>query len=482
MNIIGRQDIIDKFSQIYRSKKAEFIAVYGRRRVGKTFLVRQLYQNEWCFYHTGLSPIDTAASSTSALSLQLKSFGLSLKRFGSTITQDPTNWLDAFEQLATLLKRHRRKKRCVVFLDELPWMDTERSGFIPAFEHFWNGWASAQPNIMLITCGSATSWMEDKLINNKGGLYDRVTAEIHMAPFTLAECEDYYRYRNIVMNRYDQLQCYMVMGGIPFYMDYLQQGKSLAQNIDATLFSKNAPLREEFERLFASLFTNPEDYELVVRLLATRREGFSRKEIAQQTKLSYGGGLTKILSTLKASDLITDYTLYNGSSRDKRYRLIDSFCLFHLKFIDKKKNLSSTYWQDNLLSPKLNAWRGFSFESVCFCHLGQIKTALGIAGVHTEISPWRSKRETENHQIDLVIDRDDRIINLCELKFSTLPYTITQAYDRELLAKAQTFIEETKTRETIHLTMLTTYGLKMNEYAGHIQRALTADILFAPQR
>lgn len=478
MNIIGRQSVIEELNQIYHSKKAELVAIYGRRRIGKTYLIRELYQEEWCFYHTGLSPVEAKNERSGMLGLQLQNFASSLRQFGADIEAAPTNWIEAFDMLIALLKRHSRKQRCVVFIDELPWMDTERSGFMTAFEHFWNGWASAQKNLMLIVCGSATSWMEDCLINDKGGLYGRVTCEIHLEPFRLSECAEYYRSKGIVMDRYDQLQCYMIMGGVPFYMDGLQKGKSLAQNIDTLFFNQHAPLRNEFDRLFASLFTNHEDCKKVVRLLAARREGFPRKEIAALTGIPYGGGLTNLLKSLKASDFITDYTPYNRSSRHQHYKLIDNFCLFYLKFIDDVKNLSSTFWQNNLLSPKLNAWRGFAFETVCFEHSDKIKAALGISGVHTEIAPWRSNETSPAHQIDMVIDRADRIVNICEMKFSTAEYTITKAYDKELREKAQAFIEETGSKKTPHLTMLTTYGLKHNEYSNRVQRSLSMDCLF----
>ena len=478
MELIGRQREIDFFNRVYLSKKAEFIAVYGRRRVGKTYMIRQLYQDKWCFSHTGLSPMEKEKNGASLLDIQLQNFASSLRQYGSDIDKTPSNWLEAFDELIELLKRHRKKKRCVVFIDELPWLDTERSSFMMAFEHFWNGWASAQPNIMLITCGSSTSWMEDKLINNKGGLYGRVTGEVHLAPFTLSECEQYYRYRGINMPRYDQLQCYMIFGGIPYYMDRLQSGKSLAENVDAAFFEKRAPLRGEFERLFASLFTNMSDYVKVVRLLATRREGFSRSDIALHTGIPYGGGLTKILKSLIASDFIVDYIHYQGSSRDRRYRLVDNFCLFFTKFVDGVSSMSSSFWRDNQLSPKLNAWRGFAFESVCFGHVDKIKAALGIAGVHTVVTPWHSKMLDDGTQVDMVLDRDDRIVNICEIKYSSTQYVITKMYDRKLQEKVQAFLQETGTKKTAVLTMISTYGLKTNEYSGHIQRSLTMDCLF----
>lgn len=357
-------------------------------------------------------------------------------------------------------------------------MDTPRSGFVTALEHFWNGWGAGRQNLMLVVCGSATSWISDKLLNNKGGLFDRTTDEIKLRPFTLGECEKYYQANDIVMSKFDQLQCYMATGGIPYYISMLQKGKSLAHNIDRLFFEPNAKLKLEFERLYSSLFTNAEDCMKIVRLLAQKQQGYTRKEIQEQTKLSDGGGLSATLKALEVSDFITSYVKYDYPKREVHFRLTDFYSKFYLTFIDGRKTTNPSFWQDNLLTSSLTAWRGFTFESLCISHLPQIKQALGISGVQTEASPWKSRKEKDGAQIDLVIERADHIDNICEMKFCDDDFVINAGYDKNLRHKLSTFLEETKCKNALHLTLVTTYGLKFNEYAGRVQKVITMEDLF----
>jgi AAA+ ATPase superfamily predicted ATPase len=474
--IIGRKREIQELEALYEANKPVFAVVYGRRRVGKTFLVRELLGEKLAFYHTGLSPYELEGRGIKGM--QLCNFYSSLVKYGSDIKAMPANWLEAFDALIALLEKQDKGKRQVVFIDELPWMDTPRSGFVTALEHFWNGWGAGNERLMLIVCGSATSWISDKLLNNKGGLFDRTTDEIKLQPFTLGECESYYKDNGIVMSKYDQMECYMATGGIPYYLSMLQKGKSLAQNIDRLFFEPNAKLRLEFDRLYSSLFTNAEDCKKIVRLLAQRQQGYTRKEIVEQAKLTDGGGLTATLKALEVSDFISAYVKYGYPKREVHYRLTDFFSKFYLSFIDGKKTSNPRFWQDNQLTPALNAWRGFTFESLCFCHLPQIKQALGINGVQTEASPWKSRKEKDGAQIDLVIDRADHISNICEMKFCDDEFAITAAYDKNLRHKLSAFVEETKCKDALHLTLVTTYGLKFNEYANRVQSVITMDDLF----
>ncbi len=474
--ILGRRQESAELQRLYDSKRAEFVAVYGRRRVGKTFLVREFFKDKMTVYHTALSPNELDENNLGQQ--QLQNFLSTLVRSGAVIKERPKNWFEAFDLLISFLETFPKNQRLVVFIDEMPWLDTPRSGFMTAFEHFWNGWGAGQHNLLLIVCGSATSWITNQLINNHGGLYGRLTYEMHLMPFSLKETEEYLTMHNIVFDRYDIVQLYMITGGIPFYLDYIGKGRSLAQNIDMLFFAPDGRLRIELERLFSSLFVNAEQYLNVVRILSEKREGYNRRQIAEKAKIPYGGGLTKILKTLEQSDFIQSYIYYKHSRREVYYKLIDFFSLFFLRFVEPQKNVSPTYWQDNLQSPKLNAWRGFSFELVCFEHQQQIKKALGIDSVHTLISPWRSTESDEKAQIDLIIERADRIINLCEIKFSIAPYKIDKSYDAELRRKMQIFQEETKSRYGLHLTMITTYGLQHNEYSNHVQSVITMDDMF----
>ena len=441
--IIGREPEIKEIEALYQTNKPVFAVVYGRRRVGKTFLIRELLGDKFAFYHTGLSPYELQGKKLKEQ--QLSNFYSSLIKYGSDIKRVPTDWLEAFDALISLLEKKDTKKRQVVFIDELPWMDTPRSGFIT---------------------------------NNKGGLFDRTTDEIKLRPFTLGECERFYQANHIVMSKFDQVQCYMATGGIPYYISMLQKGKSLAQNIDRLFFEPNAKLKLEFDRLYSSLFTNAEDCKKIVRLLAKKQQGYTRKEIQVLTNLADGGGLSTTLKTLEVSDFITSYIKYDYPKREVYYRLTDFYSKFYLSFIDGKKTTNPSFWQDNLLTPSLTAWRGFTFESLCIYHLPQIKQALGISGVQTESSPWKSRKEKDGAQIDLVIERADHICNICEMKFCEDDFSINASYDKNLRHKLSTFQEETRCKNALHLTLITTYGLKFNEYAGRIQKVITMDDLF----
>jgi len=478
-DLIGRKKEKQRLKSIYDSGHPEFLVVYGRRRVGKTFLIREYFKEKFTFHHTALSPQEL--SGDSLIEKQLQNFTYTLNRYGARTDNAPRDWFEAFNCLINLIESKPADKRQVVFIDEMPWLDTPRSGFVTAFEHFWNGWAAGRSNLMLIVCGSATSWISDKLLGNKGGLYGRVTQEMHIAPFTLTESEEYFRRNSIAMSRYDILQCYMATGGVPYYLSFMEKGKSVAQNIDELFFSKRGRLTLEFDRMFASLFTSPETYIKVIRLLALTRGGCTRSTISERTGITSGGGLSKILQALEVSDFITPYHYYRRSKRETYYKFTDFFSLFYLRFAESRNGANPHFWQENQLSPKANAWRGLAFEDLCFTHIEKIKRALGIEGMHTEVYPWHTPQDSgtrDGAQIDLVIERADRTTNLCEMKFSISDFRIDKAYEANIRNKISAFSEVTGCRKTIHTTLITTYGLVKNEYSGIVQKVITMDDLF----
>ena len=371
-NLIGRKKEIEELSELYNSNKAEFVAIYGRRRIGKTFLVDEALKGKITFRHAGLSPVDEANEKNS-LKNQLRHFYLSLQLQGMKRSKCPTTWMEAFFMLSHFLESKDNGTRQVIFLDELPWMDTPRSGFITAFEGFWNTWACHRDNIMLVCCGSANSWMLNNLVNNHGGLYGRTTYEIKLSPFTLNECEQFYQAQDIKLSRYDIAQSYMILGGIPYYLGYMKKGLSLAQNIDLLFFDGNAKLSQEYNRLFASVFSNPEEMKRIVNFLGTKHIGFTRKEIMEALHVGTGGGLSKMLNALIASDFIDSYVPFGNGKRDERYRLTDPFCLFYQKFVKGQKALADDFWSQNIDSAPINIWRGIAFEEICLLHIPQIK-------------------------------------------------------------------------------------------------------------
>ncbi len=475
--IIGRQREVDLLRAIYRRDEAQLVAVYGRRRVGKTFLIREMFAGEFAFYHTGISPV--GLNRTNMLSAQLQAFGVSLERFGSTHPEPPKDWFAAFDGLRGLLEQRLAAGKAVVFIDEMPWLDTPRSQFVPAFEYFWNSWGAGQHNLMLIVCGSATAWIKNKLINAHGGLYNRLTAEVQLRPFTLRETEELLRQHGVCAGRYDITELYMAVGGIPYYLNYVEPGCSIAQSIDYLFFSKKAPLRDEFDRLFGSLFSNPDDYKAVVRLLATKHIGFSREEISTQTHIPSGAGLTQVLRALEQSDFVETYHPFGESQRVRLYRLVDPFCRFYLQQVEGKHR-SEHYWQTNQSLPALNSWRGVAFEEVCMAHMEQMKRALGIEGVATEQSAWvmRGTEEQSGTQIDLVIVRQDRVVNVCEMKCVSDEFSVSQAYEATLRRRRNCIMQWVSKRHSVQMTLVTTFGLKYGTYSGAFQSVILLDDLF----
>lgn len=470
-SIVGRHREIEIFNKYYKSANSEFIAVYGRRRVGKTFLIRTVFDQKFTFQLTGIG--------NATLKQQLTNFHLSIQKKDPTASFLPaTSWIEAFQQLISFLEKNSDSKK-VVFFDELPWFDTAGSGFIQALEHFWNSWASARTDILFITCGSAASWMINKLINNKGGLHNRVTGRIKLLPFTLSECEEFLNSKKTVLDRYQLIQLYMVFGGIPFYWDEVQPGSSAAQNIENICFAENGLLRNEFNNLYASLFSKSDRHITIVRTLAQKSKGLTRDEIITGSGLANAGSATRLLEELETSGFIRKYVPFGKKMRNSLYQLTDFYSLFYLKFIENSRLMEQNNWLSMIDSPKWRAWSGYAFEQVCMHHVQQLKMALGISGVQTEVSSWRSSTSTQGAQVDLVIDRRDQVINLCEMKFSINPFTIDKSYAADLQNKIGTFRSETGTRKSVFLTMVTTYGLLQNSYsAALVQNDLSMDILF----
>lgn len=470
--IVGREDEIKVLKNLYQSTRSEFVALYGRRRVGKTFLVKELFKNQFTFQITGLSRPD--------FQLQINNFYTTLGRFDEKVQHKPkpTSWFDAFQLLIDYLETSSSPRK-VIFIDELPWLDTPKSDFISALEHFWNAWAYYREDVLLLVCGSATSWMINELINNHGGLHNRVTKRLHLQPFTLKETEAFLQQKGGVYDRYQIIQIYMALGGIPFYLEQVDTSKSISQNIDTLFFSQDGTLRGEFNNLFRSLFKKHERHVAIIEVLATKSQGLDRKTLAKITGLSSGGTLSKILLELEQCGFIKKYLPFGKKNRNSLFQLTDPYSLFYLKFIRNSKTYGVGSWLTQIDQPKWRSWSGYAFEYICFYHLDLIKKALGISGIYVEISSWKSQNATNGAQIDMVIDRRDRVINICEIKFSESSFTINKSYAANLRNKLSTFREETGTKKTLFLTFMTTFGLKQNQYAlGLVQNNLTMDDLF----
>ena len=457
--LIGRKEESDILYECLYSGNSELIAVYGRRRIGKTYLVRTLYSDRICFEITGVH--------NASLKTQLANFSeaLSIAMKLKKIAESPSNWLQAFQSLKKYIERIKKtKNKKVIFFDELPWLDSRRSGFLGAFEHFWNSWASKRTDIIVVICGSAASWMISKIVNNKGGLHNRITKKIRLLPFTLHEMELYLQSRRVQLDKYQLLQLYMAMGGIPHYLKEIKPGQSAVQNIERICFTKDGLLNTEFRNLYSALYEHSEKHIAIIKALASKRTGLTRNEIIGISGLTTGGTITTVLEELNESGFISSYDPLIKKTKDTLYRLTDEYSLFYIKFIEGTKNTVKNAWVQRSGSASYKSWSGYAFESVCIKHALQVKKALGIEGVYTEETSWRYSDKKNGAQIDLVIDRRDRCINICEIKFSENIFEINKSYAAELTNKLNVFRSATRTNKTLFLTMITTFGVKENIY------------------
>ncbi|MDR2570823.1 MAG: ATP-binding protein [Oscillospiraceae bacterium] len=470
MKIIGRGKEKLILKQCVESVMPEFLVVYGRRRIGKTFLIREFFEGKLDFYVTGLA--------SEQKDDQLQAWNNAIRDSFGTSGGNAENWIDAFALLKNKLEKTKKSKKKIIFIDEAPWLDTPKSGFMIALEHFWNGWASGRSDIFLIICGSATSWIINKLFKNKGGLHNRVTRRIRLLPFTLKETETYLKERELDLGRYRICEVYMIFGGVPYYLSLLGKGLSIPQNVDALCFDDNGFLRGEFDEIYSTLFKNSDKYIKVVTALSSKLKGLTRDEIIFDTGLKSGGGITKILDELEICGFIKAYPNYSMDDNLCLYQLTDPFSLFHLRFIKRKRPKNPRFWTSNIESPSLSVWKGYSFERICLSHSEQLKQALGIAAISTEISSWRSRKSSPGAQIDLLFDRKDGIINLIEIKYSKSEYLISAKDEVNLRNKIAVFEAETRTKKAVHLTMMTTYGIVSNSHSGIVNSEITLDALF----
>ncbi len=470
--IIGRKDEIAKLENIVSSDHAELVAVYGRRRIGKTYLIKEFFNEKFDYYATGIFG--------GTKEDELRAFCDTLLQKNICKLSDIKSWFDAFTALRDYIQS-LKKKKIIIFLDELPWFDAPAGQFIKAFEWFWNSYASTKHNLKLIVCGSATTWMTDKFINGKGGLYNRTTERIYLAPFNLNDTEALMKYNGVDWSKALILNTYMVFGGVPLYLGMLKKNLSLDANIDALFFKDRAPLRDEYSFLFRSLFKDSDYYMRIVDAISKKNMGISRSDIVADAKISNNGSLTKALKNLINCDFIRKYNSFGKKERDSLYQLTDLAILFYKRFVEKYNGKDEHHWSNTIDSPARRTWTGIAFEQVCLLHVAQIKQALGIAGVQTEVSSWRylGDQYTAGAQIDMLIARRDKAINLCEIKYSDYEYEITAKYDNQLRERVATFRSVTKTRNAIHTTIITPWGLKRNAHTGSADQVINLTDLFS---
>lgn len=473
--LVGREQEMAELKRCLDSNRSEFVIVYGRRRVGKTFLVDSFFNGSYDFSFVGGNRLTKDK--------QLRGFAKALKKSAGLAKQPKfRDWWDAFDSLEEYLESLPTDRKKVVFIDEMPWIDTPQSEFVEALETFWNAWGARRSDIMLVASGSASSWMMDKLVENPGGLHARITNNIYVRPFTLHETEEYLQSRRIKWDRYQILQLYMVMGGIPFYLSLLDPDKTLIENINHLFFRKNSELTTEFYELYSAIFNSSDKYLRVVEQLFRQREGMTFSEISKATGIE-GGKLTTIVRNLERCDFVVSYSQFGNKLRGTIYRLVDFYTLFYFKFINGVDSKDEEWWLHNYNSRSVESWQGVAFELVCLLHLRQIKMKLGIAGISTSASSWRyvprnGSITDRGAQIDLVIDRSDHCINLCEMKFSVGRFSVSDEYEDKLRNRIQLFREKTKTNKSLYSTFVTTYGVVDGGHRSIVDSEVVGDDLF----
>lgn len=471
--IIGRLEEKKILEKLLKSRQPELLAIYGRRRVGKTYLIKNYYTANLKFICSG--------ESGGSMRTQLANFQQQLNGWfpANRQVQPPATWQQAFVVLRECLDTLKTSEKKVLFFDELPWLDTHKSGFVSAFGYFWNIYLSERADMLVVICGSAASWMLKKIVDNKGGLHNRITQRMRLLPFTLKETKDYLQYRKINFSDYQILQLYMVIGGIPHYLNAVKRGESLHQAIDNCCFTPNGTLTDEFQNLYAALFNNYERHIQVIQALSRKNKGLTRNELLTTAGLMTGGNLTTILNELTESGFIAEILPYNKKKKDSLFRLMDEFSLFYFKFMTGEKNKHD--WLTIGKTPKYLSWCGYAFENICIKHIAQIKQALGISGMRSSCSSWYRPggKMTNGAQIDLLLDRSDDTINICEIKCSTKQFVIDKRYSQLLQQKTAAFRESITPGKGLLLTFITTYGVADNEYKQQlVDNEIKMDALF----
>lgn len=470
--MIGRTEEIKVIRAAYESDHSEFVAVYGRRRVGKTFLVNEVFNYRFAFHAAGIED--------GSRKMQLAAFRESLKRQGYPKCPRLTSWISAFAELATMLEGLPTGRK-VVFLDELPWFDTPCSGFLKAFEHFWNEWATSRKDVLLVICGSATTWIVNKILRSRGGLHNRVTRQIPLVPFTLKECEAFAEYKNLGFDRRQVMECYMTFGGVAYYWSILQEGQSAAQNIDRLFFGVADEMRNEFARLFSSLFKSSTRHVEIVRLLGRRKAGMTRDEIIESTGEKSSGDVSQCLEELVQCGFLVNTHPIRRKKKGSVYRLVDPYVLFYFRFVETWRGNDKMHWTHNYHAPAVNSWRGEAFERVCLLHADQIKKAIGIQGIESNVFSWRWRSPDAGErgvQVDMLIDRADGIVDLCEIKYCEDRYLLDKEEDEKIRHRAEVFRRESGVRKAVQTILIVSHGVANSKYLGNIQVVVDGVSLF----
>jgi uncharacterized protein len=481
MKIIARKKEVAVLRDVVATGRPEFLAVYGRRRIGKTYLVRNFFRDESMFFHiTGTPGQNTAQQLWNFTQVYADVFHRGRHQ------PTPRTWPEALNLLRKAIEAHGSQERIVLFFDELPWLATRKSGFVEALSHLWNRYLEADPRVIVVVCGSAASWMIKHVIDSRGGLHNRTTRRLHLKPLNLHDAEIYLHEKGVRLSRKQIVEVYMAVGGVPAYLDNVRPGRSSAQIIAEICFEEQSPLYGEFDRIFRSMFNNSEQHTRVIRELTGKRSGITRRELFSATRITSGSVQNRVERELIESGFIARSPQFGAKKKGAIIRLIDEYVIFYLTWRDKMQNPEhapdQTFWRSLQRTNRWHAWSGYAFEGICRSHAKQIAKALGFHGINYSCHTWHSRAgggDRRGAQVDIVLDRADHCINLCEVKFHDTDFTMTHDYSRQLIAKREAFVQATKTRKTVFTTMITCHGVKENShYHEAVDSQLMLDALY----
>ncbi len=474
--IIGRKEEKAVLQEAFNTERSEFIALYGRRRVGKTFLIKNFFESKNCIL------IYVSGMKDGNLKEQLQNFTQSLERdlLKGLSLKPPSSWMEAFEMLNKLLERFDRNKKIVLFLDEVPWLSTKRSRFLQALDYYWNRFWSHDLRFKLVICGSAASWIIRNVIRNRGGLYNRVTRQMLLESFDLCETKEFLRSNKVKLNHRQILEIYMVTGGVPYYLNHIQAGLSATENISKMAFSKRGILYQDFDHLFESLFDDADQYREIIEIVSQNRYGIEQEEVIRKSRhLERGGGANRKIQDLEEAGLVITFVPYGHKKKGVYVRVIDEYIAFYLRWIDPVKKSAQKLiqarrnWLSQRNSPSWQAWSGYAFENICYKHTDQIHEALNLDPSAIPAT-WRhdGKLGKEGAQVDLLFDRTDGAVTLCEIKYTEQPFCIDKSYYQQLVRKIDVYKKVTKTQKEIFFAFIASSGLKKSIYSEELVSGL----------
>ena len=479
--MIGRKKEIKLLNEICDLEESSLVAIYGRRRIGKTYLVNHMfkkYRQDCLFFEfTGAYDGDKRG--------QIDNF---IDQVYEWFYVEPSfeikSWSDAFRFLKRTIDKEIKKRdsneKVIVFLDEVPWIDrSNKGGFLSALGYFWNTWCEPRENVVLILCGSNSSWIRDKILKNaRGSLYQRVTHQISMYPFDLKETKAYLlEQKGFMIDNKTVTDIYMIFGGVAKYLSFLNPNESSAENIDRVFFSIHGSMYREYDELFSSLFADKSDYyKSVIELLCTRRSGFSLSDISKAFNEKLGGKLRLAIAELEECGFIKGLSKYGNSVRGVNYMIVDPYILFHHKWIkgfsrNDIATLPNNYWLHKSSSQSYAVWSGYAFEIVVMVNIRLYLNAIGRLGFFSGVYHWQHMAKSEDEQgaqIDMVVNYGNNIFDILECKYYNSEYVISKEYAKNIKNKLSMFKKYglySKQKSELRLVFLTSYGVKMNAEA-----------------